>query len=95
MIQLRTAGISTRAEYPFPEQFTLVTYELTASTVSVPPRRSGPPESPKQVPPDPPPGSPQPAPARVSKSGESLVVRALGRLAEVSSADDPPVRTGA
>ena len=33
-----------------------VTYELTASTVLVPPNRSGPPESPKQVPPYPPPG---------------------------------------
>ena len=37
-------------------QFPFVTYELTASTVEVSPSRSGPPESPKHVPPEPPPG---------------------------------------
>src|SRR4029453_2472188 len=44
------AGISN------PPQLGLGTKGLTAKTTSVPPRRSGPPESPKQVPPDPPPG---------------------------------------
>src|SRR5262245_66390047 len=48
--------MSTRCEYPTPEQFHFVTNEFTPSTVVVPPSRSGPPESPKQKPPEPPPG---------------------------------------
>jgi hypothetical protein len=43
--------VSTRYEYVFPEQIELATKEFTARTTFVPPRRFGPPESPKQVPP--------------------------------------------
>src|SRR4029450_3125090 len=56
LIHSSTSGVSIRKEYPTPEQLTFVTYELTPSTISVPASRSGPPESPKQVPPEPPPG---------------------------------------
>ncbi len=56
LIHASTSGVSIRKEYPTPEQLMFVTYELTPSTISVPPSRSGPPESPKQVPPEPPPG---------------------------------------
>ena len=56
LIQASTSGMSTLCEYVTPLQFPFVTYELTARTVSVPPSRSGPPESPKQVPPLPRPG---------------------------------------
>ncbi len=44
--------MSIRLEYPTPPQFEFP-YELTAITMSVPPTRSGPPESPKQTPPFP------------------------------------------
>ena len=49
LIQLSTAGMSTRCVYPTPLQLGFGPNELTLRTVSVPPRRIGPPESPKHA----------------------------------------------
>ena len=51
LIQSKTSWVSTRLEYATLLQFGSTPHEVTPMTVSVPPRSTGPPESPKQVPP--------------------------------------------
>jgi hypothetical protein len=51
LMKLKMSGRSIRCEYATPVQLWLATKELTARMRFVPPRRSGPPESPKQTPP--------------------------------------------
>src|SRR5215475_9932127 len=56
LMKSSASGVSILNEYVTPLQRPFVTNELTPRTVLVPPRKFGPPESPKQVPPLPWPG---------------------------------------
>src|SRR5262245_46335 len=50
-MKFNACGVSRRYEYATPLHWPLVTNELSARMMFVPPSRSGPPESPKHVPP--------------------------------------------